>query len=106
MTIIYVCGVVAVLAAFTYSGLVKAVVVEGGNTTETARFKEISGAIREGAMAFLSRQYSIVGIFAVFFTVLIYLALSGTIPGVDAGLFSALAFIAGAATSTLCAFVG
>lgn len=106
MNIIYICGFLAVITAFIYSRKVLAVKVEGNNAQETARFVEISSAISEGAMAFLSRQYFYVGIFVVVFALVIALALGTGHTGVNEGLFSAIAFIVGAATSSLCAFLG
>jgi K(+)-stimulated pyrophosphate-energized sodium pump len=106
MTIIYACGLLAVIAAFIYSRKVLAVTVEGKDAQETARLIEISSAISEGAMAFLSRQYFYVGIFVLIFAVLIGLALGTGHTGINEGLFSAIAFVIGAATSCLCAFLG
>ena len=48
---IYGCAILALIAAFVYSRKVMAVSVENSGATPeiTARFKEISGAIGEGA---------------------------------------------------------
>ena len=43
-------------------------------TKGTARMKEIAGAVREGAMAYLQRQYKVSGIFfAIVFVLLLVL---------------------------------
>ncbi|MDZ4785297.1 MAG: V-type H(+)-translocating pyrophosphatase [bacterium] len=106
MLTIYICGGLSIVTAFIYSRIVLAVPVEGNNAAETSKFKEISGAISEGAMAFLSRQYFYVSIFVLVFALVIFLALGHEGAEVNEGAFSAIAFLAGAATSCLCAFMG
>ena len=60
--VIFACGMLALVAAAIYA---RRVMASSGVEAETpevqARFKDISGAIGEGAMAFLSREYSYVG---------------------------------------------
>ncbi len=61
------------------------------------KMQDISQAIREGAVAYLNRQYKTVGIFAVILAVVIYFAL---------GTAAAASFIAGAVLSALAGYIG
>ena len=106
VSVIYGCALLALVAAVYFARRVVAVRVEGSDAKQVARLKEISDAISEGAMAFLSREYRYVAGFAVAFAVLILFALNtGTRP-INEGLFSAISFLAGAFTSSVCAFLG
>ena len=105
--LIYACAVLALVAAVAFATKVTAVKIDTGTGEQIARLKEISSAISEGAMAFLSREYKYVGIFAICFSVVIYFALNGgESEGINSGLYSAIAFLAGAATSSISAFLG
>ncbi len=61
------------------------------------KMQEISQAIREGAVAYLNRQYKTVGIFAVILAIVIYIAL---------GTAAAASFVAGAILSALAGYIG
>ena len=61
------------------------------------RMKEIAGYIREGAMAFLGREYKMVAIFVAALLVIIGLFISW---------FSAAAFLVGAIFSVLAGYIG
>jgi K(+)-stimulated pyrophosphate-energized sodium pump len=61
------------------------------------RVEEISGYIREGAMAFLKREYKILAIFVLSLFIVIWLAIN---------LFTALAFVLGASLSGLAGYLG
>ncbi|MGQ9759920.1 MAG: sodium-translocating pyrophosphatase [Candidatus Methanomethylicaceae archaeon] len=63
----------------------------------TERMREIAKAIREGAKAYLNRQYKTVFIFATFITVILAVAINWQ---------SALGFIVGAALSALAGYIG
>ena len=65
--------------------------------TGTARMREISDAIRNGAMAYLNRQYK---------TIAIFTAVLAVILGLSLGPFTALAFIMGAICSALAGYIG
>jgi K(+)-stimulated pyrophosphate-energized sodium pump len=67
----------------------------------TAKMQEIAGAIREGALAFLSRQYRTIAILAVVAAV----ALAFTAKKGD-GIYVAIAFVSGAALSAISGFIG
>ncbi|NQT76024.1 MAG: sodium-translocating pyrophosphatase [Candidatus Omnitrophica bacterium] len=68
----------------------------------TSQMKEIAECVREGAYAYIKRQYSIVGIFfAVMFTVLFFLYLRGYLI-----IFVPFAFLTGGFFSGLCGFIG
>ena len=102
--IIILFGVLSVLAALFFAWLVYRVPATQGATEQQAtRLLEISGAISEGAMAFLAREYRYMAVFMVAFAVLVWLL-------VDWPLFdlpvSALSFLVGAAISILAGFIG
>ncbi|NLA43908.1 sodium-translocating pyrophosphatase, partial [Candidatus Saccharibacteria bacterium] len=86
-------GVAALVFAYTKVSFIKS--VEPG----TERMKEISGYIEDGAMAFLSREYKVIGIFmAVMFGVLLAIG-RGSIA-------MPLTFLFGAVFSLLAGYVG
>lgn len=86
-------GVLALACAFFYRSQV--LKMPAGN----ARMKEIAGFIHQGAMAFLGREYRVVGIFAaVLFIVLCF------VPGL--GWKVAISFLLGAVFSILAGFIG
>ena len=65
----------------------------------TDRMKEIAGAIQEGAMAFLKREYSYLAVF-----VLVLAVLLAVLPGI--GYLTAVSFVVGAVFSATAGFVG
>jgi len=64
------------------------------------RMKELSGAIRDGSMAFLKREYTWVAAFVVFMAVLIFALLDYGRP------WGAIAYVFGAALSALAGLIG
>ncbi len=72
----------------------------------TARMQEIARAIREGADAYLFRQFRVVGILIVLITVLLWWAAktAGSPDGISLG--RALAFLVGASFSATVGFIG
>ena len=68
----------------------------------TARMKEIAGAVREGAMAYLRRQYKVSGIFfaVVFVLLLVLVFFKYTV------IFVPFAFLTGAFFSAFAGFCG
>lgn len=103
--LIYGCAILAILAAIGFTRRVLAVSIEG-KKEEIARLNTISRAIQEGASAFLLAEYKYVAIFCLFFAVLIFFALNTGTTSINEGLYSAVAFLAGAITSSLAAFLG
>ncbi len=101
------CSVIGLLAASFFAWQVMQVEVVGETEEKTAKFIKISNAISEGAMAFLQREYVYVGVFSVAFAGLIAVLLDeAKTPEINEGIHSAIAFLFGAFTSSLCAFLG
>jgi K(+)-stimulated pyrophosphate-energized sodium pump len=105
------CSLLSLIAAFYFSTRVLALNPDSdefGLTNEKkAKLKEISGAIAEGAMAFLTQEYKYVAAFVAGFFVLIFFALDNSqTPEVNEGIYSAFAFVIGAGISSVCAFLG
>lgn len=94
-------GLLALAVAFIFSRQVNAIAVSDGAASETEanKLKEISTAIAEGAMAFLSREYRILAVFMVIFGLVVLFA-------VDHGFPTMLSFLAGAGISMLSGFIG
>ena len=86
-------GVLGLIAAASFA----AYVLRQDEGTE--RMREISAAIKEGAMAFLRREYQILAIF-----VLVLAIALGFIPSL--GWWVTLAFVFGAVSSALAGFIG
>ncbi|MGN6304464.1 MAG: sodium-translocating pyrophosphatase [Mesorhizobium sp.] len=94
MTMLYVvilCGVLSILYAIWATQSVLA--SDQGN----ARMQEISAAIREGAQAYLTRQYTTIAIVGVVVFLLAWWLLSGT---------AAIGFLIGAVLSGVAGFIG
>src|SRR5690606_25575869 len=94
MTMLYVvilCGVLSVLYAIWATRSVLA--ADQGN----ARMQEISAAIREGAQAYLTRQYTTIAFVGVVVFLLAWWLLSGT---------AAIGFLLGAVLSGVAGFIG
>ncbi len=106
ISLIYGSVALALIAAAIYASKVRAVAIEGDNKAQVDKFNEISGAIAEGAMAFLSREYKYVASFVALFAVLIFLLLDNKETPINEGLFTALAFLFGAIVSSVSAFLG
>jgi len=94
-------GVLSLLVAAFYRQRVLAVKIEDGaaSADEVTRLTEISSAIAEGAMAFLSREYRVLGIFMALFAVIIAFT-------VQDGMYTAGAFLIGALISVISGFIG
>jgi K(+)-stimulated pyrophosphate-energized sodium pump len=85
------CGLLSILyAVFTIQSVMKA---DAGN----ARMQEIAGAIREGASAYLNRQYQTIAVVGVVIFVLAWILLGATV---------AVGFLIGAVLSGLTGYIG
>jgi K(+)-stimulated pyrophosphate-energized sodium pump len=86
-----VAGLLALVAAgyFAFSVL--------SESPGTPRMREISGAVHEGAMAFLNRQYTTIAIFAVIIAAVLFFAISPYVAG---------GFLVGAILSALAGYIG
>lgn len=104
--VIYACAALALVAAAYYTRNVTSVAIEGDNPEQVSRFKEISGAIAEGAMAFLKREFFYVGIFILCFGMFMAFSLNEAHTDINEGIYSAVAFVSGAFISCICAVLG
>src|SRR5689334_350769 len=85
------CGVLAIVyGIWAISSVMSA-------SAGTARMQEISGAVREGAQAYLKRQYTTIGIVGVVIFVIL---------GLTLGWLVAVGFAVGAVLSGLTGFIG
>ena len=94
LTVALVAGVGALLLAVYYSRLVLS--ADQGND----RMKELSAAIREGANAFMKREYTWIAIFVVALAILIAVVLPWGAP------WGSVAYVFGAVLSALAGFIG
>ena len=93
LILIYLFGFLALGAALFFTRKVLAIAVEDG------KLAKISRAIEQGAMEFLFQEYKYVTLFALCFAALIAFV-------IPHGTQTAIAFLAGAFISSLCAFLG
>ncbi|MCB1156189.1 MAG: V-type H(+)-translocating pyrophosphatase [Leptospiraceae bacterium] len=107
--IIIAMSILALLTALLYRNkVIKIKIGEGEeNSPQTKKLIEISDAISEGAMAFLVREYKVIGIFISCMTVLIVLLLDNEkTPNFNEGIFTAISFVLGALISCASGFIG
>ncbi|MDE2483520.1 MAG: sodium/proton-translocating pyrophosphatase, partial [bacterium] len=90
-------GLIGGILAVAYGGILIAWVLRQPEGND--RMKEIAAAIQEGAMAFLSRQYTTIGIVAVILAILIFIA-------PPLGWQAAVGFLIGAILSGAAGFIG
>ena len=93
-------GILALLFAFYLATKVNR--VDPG----TERMQEIAAAIHEGAMAFLFREYKTLGVFVIVLAGIIFAAGAFTAGQDSLQPETAIAFIIGAACSTLAGYIG
>ncbi|HEX2027960.1 MAG TPA: sodium-translocating pyrophosphatase [Nitriliruptorales bacterium] len=98
MTAIPYLAIVAAVAGLTLAGYFANAVNKADEGTE--RMREIAAAIREGAMAFLRREYRWVAVFVAAMAILIAVVLPYGRP------WGALAYLAGAVSSAAAGFIG
>ena len=92
-----VAGVIALIFAFVKTKWVNK------HDVGTDKMREISGHIREGAMAFLNREYRILAVFAVVVAALLGVANNGS---ADSHWLVAVAFLIGAICSAMAGYFG
>jgi K(+)-stimulated pyrophosphate-energized sodium pump len=93
-------GFLALIAAFILARIVLA------GDTGTPEMRNISDAIREGAEAFLSRQYRTIGIMAVVLAIAVFCGYYFSPRTQDVALKTVIAFLVGAICSGLAGFTG
>ena len=101
-------GLFGLGTAFYYMKKVTAVPVDLGlDKKDGERIRFIHGAIAQGAMAFLKQEYRFLAIFMVIFAVIIGLLIDdGRTPEVREGIYTAIAFLFGAAISIASGYIG
>jgi len=92
-------GLVALVFA-AYMAFGRVLKADPGNKTMI----EISEAIQEGSMAFLTREYKAIALFVLVLTVVIIFGISGETAGL--GWKTAIAFVAGAVCSVTAGYIG
>ncbi len=77
------------------------------NEEDSKRLRFIHGAIARGAMAFLKQEYRVLSIFMLAFALIIAVLIDDThTPGYREGVFTAIAFLFGAAISIASGYIG
>ena len=102
-------GLASLGVAWYFSMRVQSVSVEKGSASpeEFERLTKITKAIRDGAMAFLFREYRTLAVFIVAFAAVIAVLIDDPLTAdVHEGHYSACAFVVGAITSILAGFIG
>jgi K(+)-stimulated pyrophosphate-energized sodium pump len=102
-------GLFSLLVAFMYARQVANVKIEDGASSpdEVKRLKEISEAIAEGAMAFLRREYTVLGGFMLAFALIILLVIKDAHnASLPFGAYSAISFLIGAGISIVSGYIG
>ncbi len=108
-------------AAIAVSALVIGLVMMKGvlaNATGTEKMGEIAGAVQEGAMAYIKRQFRTIGIIVIPVAIVVFVTsekilkvganseMSGGLTFAQSGLFRTLAFVVGALLSGFIGFLG
>lgn len=88
-------SILAALFALIFAGILSWQIKKFKKGDE--KMEEIAGAIRQGAMAYLARQYKVIAIFAIILFIVLWLA---------TGFATAIGFLVGAVLSALAGFIG
>ncbi|MCB1179783.1 MAG: V-type H(+)-translocating pyrophosphatase [Leptospiraceae bacterium] len=106
--LIYGLSILSLLTAIFFAQKVIKIKVGSENPTpEDSKLITISNAIAEGAMAFLVREYKVIGIFIAFMALLIIFLLDNkATTNINEGVFTAIAFVFGAIISCASGFIG
>ena len=101
-------GLFSLAVALVFRQRVLAVSVEAAAASpeEASRLRDIAGAIAEGAMAFLLREYRVLALYMLGFAILIALLIDDPLTPVREGVYTAIAFLCGAFCSVLAGFIG
>ncbi|MCS6983626.1 MAG: V-type H(+)-translocating pyrophosphatase [Leptospiraceae bacterium] len=106
LTVVFVAALFSLLVAFFYGFRVYRLRLPR-EAVETKKLTEIAEAISEGAMAFLSREYKVIGLFLMLMAVLIFFLLDNKVTtDFHEGIYTAISFITGAVISSLSGFIG
>ncbi len=100
---LWIAMVVGVLALVAAAMLARSVIASDNGTAE---MQAISNAIREGAEAFLRRQYKTIGIIAVVLAVLVFVGYQASPRTAPLALKTVISFLVGAICSGLAGFTG
>ncbi len=93
-------GVLALLVALTFA---RSVIAQDSGSSE---MQAISNAIREGAEAFLSRQYRAIGVLAIIIAILLFFGYQMTPRTKPYALYIVVSFLIGALCSAISGFTG
>ena len=93
-------GVLALIAAFVLSRIVLSA------DTGSADMQEISNAIREGAEAFLARQYRTIAVIAVILAIILFIGYHASARTAPYALRTVISFLVGALCSGIAGFTG
>lgn len=109
MTAIYLIfglSILSLITAIFFTRKVASIQIGSGSSVEDQRLINISSAIAEGAMAFLTREYKVISIFVAFMALLIVLLLDNKATEFNEGIFTAISFVVGAVISSASGFIG
>jgi K(+)-stimulated pyrophosphate-energized sodium pump len=104
MADIYQLGIVIAVLTLLYAGYLYIKIKKA--PTGDKKMQDISNAIKEGAVAFLKREYKILGIFVAVIAVVILFALDNKTTAANEGVAIAISFIFGAVCSVLAGVIG
>ena len=96
----FLASAIALLTAFIFNSLIKR------KPTGNERMTHISEQIRKGAMAFLAREYKMIGIFALIVSIVLTFTLDRAGTSINEGLYTAIAFIIGSFCSASAGYFG
>lgn len=105
---ILVMGLFSLLVAWVFAQKVYKISVRdmASSPQEADRLEEIAQSIKVGAMAFLWREYKVMGIFIAIFAILLAFLIDESSTSVREGVYTAIAFVAGSVTSIIAGYIG
>lgn len=101
-------GLLSLLVALVFARQVSAISISEGaaSAEEESKLREISTAIAEGAMAFISKEYKILGGFMLLFAIIVAAFIDDPHTSDREGLYTAISFLIGAGVSMLSGYIG